>query len=141
MKVFRTSLFFADVEKTLHRRRVRNWRPNYVLETPGRKRTSGKLSYGPKVGRPLNVRSICDVLWTTLAEWVIALVSNEFYIYMIAIGYSHSNIVKSRFKFSLYEEVDMIKRHSTSYFPQEFFFCLLKANFEFHFEFHKKCKK
>ena len=35
----------------------------------GPKRTSGKLSYGPKVGSPLNVASESDVLWTTLAEW------------------------------------------------------------------------
>ena len=34
-----------------------------------RKRTSGKLSYGPKVGCPLNVTSESDVQWTTLAEW------------------------------------------------------------------------
>ena len=69
MKVFRTFLFVADVEKTLYRRRVRIGRKNNVLRTPGRKRTSGKLSYGPKVGRPLNVRSEYGVLWTTLAEW------------------------------------------------------------------------
>ena len=71
MKVFRTSLFVADVEKTLHRRRVRIGRMNYVLRTPGRNRTSGKLSYGPYVGRPLNVTSVYDELWTTLAEWVL----------------------------------------------------------------------
>ena len=69
IKVFRTSLFVEDVEKPMHRSRVQNWRANYVLRTPGRKRTSGKRSYGPKVGRPLNVTSECDVLWTTLAEW------------------------------------------------------------------------
>ena len=70
MKVFRTSLFVPDEEKTLDGRRVRIGRAKYVPRTSGRKRTSGKLSYGPKVGRPLNVTSICDVLWTTLAEWV-----------------------------------------------------------------------
>ena len=70
MKVFRTSLFVADEEKALHRRRVRVGRTNNVLRTPGRKRAPGKLSYGPKVGHPLNVTSECDVLWTTLAEWV-----------------------------------------------------------------------
>ena len=52
MKVLRTSLFVVDVENTLHRRRVRIGRCNYVLRTPGRKRTSE-----------------CDVLWTSLAEW------------------------------------------------------------------------
>ena len=69
MKVFRTSLHVADVERTLHRRRVRFWRKSYVLRTTGRKMTSGKLSYGPKAGRPLNVTSEYDVLRTTLAEW------------------------------------------------------------------------
>ena len=69
MKVFRTSLFVADVEKTLLRRRVRIGRTNYVLRTPGLKKASGELSYGPKVGRPLDVTSEYDVLWTTLAEW------------------------------------------------------------------------
>ena len=69
MEVFRTSLFVADVEKTLKWRRVRIGRTNYVLRTPVRSRTSGKLSYGPTVGRPLNVTSECEVLWSTLAEW------------------------------------------------------------------------
>ena len=68
MQVFRTSLFVADVERTLHRRRVRIG--NYVLWMPGRKRTSGKRSYGPNVGRLLDVTTECDVLWTSLAEWV-----------------------------------------------------------------------
>ena len=77
MKVFRMSLFVADVEKTLHRRRVRIGRTYYVLRTPGRKMTSGKLSYGPVVGRPHNVTSECDVLWTTLAEWVEAICSQH----------------------------------------------------------------
>ena len=77
MKVFRTSLFIADVEKTFYRRRVQVGRTNYVLRTPGRKRTSGKLSYGPKVGRPLNVTSENDVLRTTLAEWVGSLRKNN----------------------------------------------------------------
>ena len=54
MKVFLTSLFVPDVQKTLHRRRVRVGRTDYVLRTPGRKRTSGKLSYGPKVGRTVD---------------------------------------------------------------------------------------
>ena len=41
------------------------------LRTQGGKGTSGKLSYGPKVGRSLNVTSESDVLWATLAEWVL----------------------------------------------------------------------
>ena len=69
MKVFRTSLFVADVENTWHRRCVRFGRTNYVLRTPGRKRTSEKCSYGPKLGRPLKVAFERDVLWTNLAEW------------------------------------------------------------------------
>ena len=69
MKVLRTSLFVMNVEKALHRRRVQFGRTKYVLRTPRRKMTSGKLSYGPKVGHPLNARSECDVLWTTLALW------------------------------------------------------------------------
>ena len=32
-------------------------RTNDVLRTPGRKKTSGKLTYGPKLGRPLDVTS------------------------------------------------------------------------------------
>ena len=40
-----------------------------ALRMPGRKRTSEKLSFGPKLGRPLNVTSKCDAQWTTLAEW------------------------------------------------------------------------
>ena len=71
MKVFRASLFVADVEKTLCWRRVRIGRLNYVLRTSGRKKTSWKLSYGPKIGRPLNVTSECDVLWTILVELVV----------------------------------------------------------------------
>ena len=70
MKVFRTSFFVADVKKTLNGRRVRVWLANHIIRTPGRKRTSGKLSYWPKVGRPLNVTSECAVLLTTLAEWI-----------------------------------------------------------------------
>ena len=51
------ALFVADVEKKpSHRRRVRIGRTNNVLRTPGRKRTSGKLTYGPKLRRPLGVR-------------------------------------------------------------------------------------
>ena len=73
MKVFRTFLFVADEEKTLNRRRVRVGRTTYELQRPGRKRTSGKLSYGPKVGRLLNVTSEYDVLWTTLAEWDVSI--------------------------------------------------------------------
>ena len=69
MKVVRTSLFVAGIEKTLHRPRVRVGRRNYVLRTVGRKRTSGKLSYGPTIGRSLIATSECDVLWTTFAEW------------------------------------------------------------------------
>ena len=65
MKVDRTFLFVA--EKTLHRRRVRFGRTNNDLRTPGRIRTSGKLSYGPKEGHFHDVTSECDVLWTTLA--------------------------------------------------------------------------
>ena len=68
---FPTSLIVADVENMLHRRLVRIGRTSYVLRTLERKRTSRKLSYGPKVGRPLDVTSDCDVLWTTLAEWVV----------------------------------------------------------------------
>ena len=56
-QVFRTTLFVADVEKTLHRRRVRIGRTNDVLRTPGRKKTSGKIIYGPKLGRHLDVTS------------------------------------------------------------------------------------
>ena len=82
MKVFRTSLFVADVDKTLRRRRVRIGRSYYVLRTPGRKRTPWKLSYGPKVGHPLNVTSESDVLWTTLAEWVIAQFISIIYIFI-----------------------------------------------------------
>ena len=40
-----------------------------VLRTPRRKRTSVKLTYGPNLGRPLDVTSEQDVLWTTFAEW------------------------------------------------------------------------
>ena len=64
----------SDLQNTLDRRRVRVGRKNHVLRTPGRRKTSGKLSYGLEVGRPLNVTSECDVLWTTLAEWVKSLV-------------------------------------------------------------------
>ena len=71
-QVFRTSLFVADVEKTLHRRRVWIGRTNDVLRTSGGKRTSGKLTFGPKLGRPLDVMSEKDVLWTTLAEWEVS---------------------------------------------------------------------
>ena len=35
-----------------------------------RKLTTWKLSYGSKVGRPLNVASECNVLWTTFGGWV-----------------------------------------------------------------------
>ena len=58
-----------STEKRLQWRRVRFWRTNSVLWTPGRKRMSGKLSYGPEVGRPLNVTVGCDVLWPTLSDW------------------------------------------------------------------------
>ena len=51
MNVFPTSLFVAGVKKTLHRRRAWVGRTNNVLRTQRRKRTSGKLSYGPNVGR------------------------------------------------------------------------------------------
>ena len=69
MKVFRTSLFVADEE-------IRSIDVAADSDVPitlyGRRdvKTSGKLSYGPKVGRPINVTSECDVLLTTLAEWV-----------------------------------------------------------------------
>ena len=43
------------------------------LQTPGRKSTSEKLLYGPKGGGPLNVTPECDILWTTLAEWVMTI--------------------------------------------------------------------
>ena len=69
MECFPDVLIRRGRRKTLHGRLVRIGRTNYVLRTSGRKRTSGKLSYGPKEGRPLNVVSECDVLWTTLAEW------------------------------------------------------------------------
>ena len=65
----------TDVERTpsfpvwkFSRRRARVGRTNYVLRMPGHKKTFAKLTYGSKVGRPLNVTSECDVLWTTLAK-------------------------------------------------------------------------
>ena len=45
-------------------------RMSYAHRTLGRKNISGKLWYGPKAGRPLNVAFKCNVLFTTLAEWV-----------------------------------------------------------------------
>ena len=54
---FPASLFVADVDKTSLRRRVRIERTNNVKRTPVRKRTSGKLTYGYKLGRPLDVTS------------------------------------------------------------------------------------
>ena len=70
---FRASFFFADVEMTLHWRRVHIRCKKNVQRMPCRKRTSCKLSYGSKVWRSFNVMSECDVhvLWTTLAKkWV-----------------------------------------------------------------------
>ena len=69
VKVVWTSLFVADVEKTLNRRHVRVGRTNYVLRTKERRRVVRKTSFGPNVGRPLYVTSECDVLWSTLTEW------------------------------------------------------------------------
>ena len=55
---------------TLHQRCVRVGRTNYLLRTPGHKKTFAKLSYGSKVGSPLNVTSECivwaDALWDSL---------------------------------------------------------------------------
>ena len=63
------AVFVADVEKTFHRRCVLVSCTNDILRTPGRKWTSGKLSYGPKESRPIDVTSECDVLRTTLSKW------------------------------------------------------------------------
>ena len=62
VKVFRTSFYVStSVERDSYVRLGRNVDATSFLR-PRRKRTSGKLSYGPKVGRPLNVRG-------RLAEW------------------------------------------------------------------------
>ena len=67
MKVFRTS-FYVLASADTYVRIGRDVNDTYFIRSR-RIRTSGKLSYGPKEGRPLNVVSDCDVLWTTLAEW------------------------------------------------------------------------
>ena len=51
------------VRRTLFVRPIRTRRRCDIFLHPGRIRTSGKLSYGPKLGRPLDVRG-------RLAEWV-----------------------------------------------------------------------
>ena len=63
MKVFRTSFYvLASVERNSYVRFERDVEAASYLRLR-RIRTSGKLSYGPKAGRPLNVRG-------RLAEWV-----------------------------------------------------------------------
>ena len=63
MKVFRTSFYVpASSERNTDVRFRRDVDATSFLR-PRRIRTSGKLSYGPNVGRPLNVRG-------RLAEWV-----------------------------------------------------------------------
>ena len=62
MKVFRTSFYApASVERNTYVRLERDLDATSFLR-PRRIRTSWKLSYGPKEGRPLNVRG-------RLAEW------------------------------------------------------------------------
>ena len=62
MKVFRTSFYVpASVERNSYVRFGRDVAATSFLR-PRRIRTSGKLLYGPKVRRPLNVRG-------RLAEW------------------------------------------------------------------------
>ena len=64
MKVFRMSFYVpASVERYSNVRFGRDVDAAYFIR-PRRIRTSGKLSYGPKVGRPLNIRG-------GLAEWYI----------------------------------------------------------------------
>ena len=58
---------------------------NYVLRTPGRNMTSGKISYKPKVGRPLNVTSECDVLGTPLVDWVVSENQEHHIVWMLKI--------------------------------------------------------
>ena len=58
IKVFRTSLFVADVEKTSHRRRIRIGRTNNDLRTPWRKRTSGKIKSSSR--RHVRIRRTMD---------------------------------------------------------------------------------
>ena len=64
MKVFRTSFYVqTSIERNSYVRFGRDVHATSFLR-PWRIRTSGKLSHGPKVGRPLNV---CG----RLAEWVL----------------------------------------------------------------------